>query len=71
MNVSLPYEIGTVLKAIESDEMQYDKVDHYIVGTKIQVVLELCYETNPRLSVPIDIENLDKKWSVLDRNSQT
>ena len=54
MNVSLPYEIGTILKTVESDKVQYDKVHHYIVGEKIQVVLELCYDTSPRLSVPID-----------------
>ena len=40
------------------------RVDHYIVGNKIQVVLELCYETSPRLSTPIDIEDLEKKWEV-------
>lgn len=39
MNVSLPYEIGTVLKTVESGKTQYDKIHHYIVGTKIQVVL--------------------------------
>lgn len=64
MNVSLPYEIGTILKTIESGKVQYDKVHHYIVGTNIQVVLELSYESNPRLSVPIGIEKLDKKWTV-------
>lgn len=63
MNVSLPYEIGTVIKNVESGKTQYDKIHHYIVGTKIQVVLELCYDTNPRLSIPIDIEKLEKKWT--------
>lgn len=64
MNVNLPYEIGTVLKTTESDKVQYDKVHHYIVGNKIQVVLELCYETAPRLSIPIDIEELEQRWEV-------
>lgn len=68
MNVSLPYEIGTILKTVESDKVQYDKVHHYIVGEKIQVVLELCYDTSPRLSVPIDIERLQKKWTIVDIN---
>lgn len=63
MNVSLPYEIGTVLKTVESGKTQYDKIHHYIVGTKIQVVLELCYDTDQRLSIPIDIEKLEKKWT--------
>ena len=61
MNVSLPYEIGTILKTVESGKTQYDKIHHYIVETKIQVVLELCYDTDPRLSIPIDIEKLEKK----------
>lgn len=64
MNVNLPYEIGTILKTTESDKVQYDKVHHYIVGNKIQVVLELCYETAPRLSIPIDIEKLEQRWEV-------
>lgn len=71
MNVSLPYEIGTILKTVESDKAQYDKVHHYIVGTEIQAVLELCYDTNPRLSVPIDIEKLEKKWTVYDSSCET
>lgn len=44
---------------------------NYIVGAEIQAVLELCYETNPRLSVPIDIERLEKKWTVCDSNCET
>ena len=68
MNVSLPYEIGTILKTLESDKVQYDKVHHYILGEKIQVVLELFYDTSPRLSVPIDIERLQKKWTIVDIN---
>ena len=68
MNVSMPYEIGTILKTIESGKVQFDKVHHYIVGAKIQVVLELCYDTSPRLSVPIDIESLEKKWTACDIN---
>ena len=68
MNVSLPYEISTILKTVASGQIQYDKVHHYIVGEKIQVVLELCYDTSPRLSVPIDIERLQKKWTIVDIN---
>ncbi len=63
MNVSLPYENGTVLKTVEAGKTQYDKIHHYIIGAKIQVVLELCYKTEPRLSVPIDIEKLESKWT--------
>jgi hypothetical protein len=62
MNVNLPYEIGTVLRTVESGKEQFDKVHHYIVGSKIQVVLELCYETSSRLSTPIDIEELEQRW---------
>ena len=64
MNVNLPYEIGTVLKTMESGKVQYDKVHHYIVGNKSQAILELCYETDPRLSTPIDIEGLQQRWEV-------
>ena len=71
MYVNLPYEIGTILKTVESDEVQYDKVQHYIVGEKIQVVLVLCYDKSPRLSVPIDIERLMEKWTVCDSNCET
>jgi hypothetical protein len=62
MNVNLPYEIGTVLKTVESGKEQFEKVHHYIVGIKIQVVLELCYETDPRLSTTVDIEELEQRW---------
>lgn len=62
MNVILPYEIGTILETAESGKTQYDKVHHYIVGNKIQVVLELCYNSDSRLSMPIDIERLKEKW---------
>jgi hypothetical protein len=71
MHVSLPYEIGTILKTIESGKVQYDKIHHYIVGEKIQVVLELCYDTSPRLSMPVDIERLEKKWTICDSNCKT
>ena len=66
MNISLPYEIGTVLKATEAGTVHYDKVHHYIIGDKIQAVLMLCHDTDPRLSVPIDIEKLQKKWEVFE-----
>ncbi len=66
LNISLPYEIGTVLKTVESGIVRYDEVHHYIVGEKIQVVLMLCHDTDPRLSVPIDIEKLQKKWEVFE-----
>ena len=64
----MPYEIGTILKTIESGKVQFDKVHHYIIGAKIQVVLELCYDTSPRLSVPIDIESLEKKRTACNIN---
>lgn len=71
MHVSLPYEIGTILKTIESGKVQYDKIHHYIVGEKIQVVLELCYDISPRLSMPVGIERLEKKWTICDSNCKT
>lgn len=64
MNVNLPYEIGTVLKTMSFGKVEYDKVHHYIVGNKIQAILELCYKTDPRLSTPIDIEELKRKWEI-------
>lgn len=63
MNINLPYEIGTILKRTELGKEHYDKVHHYIIGEKIQVVLELCTHTDPRLSMPIDITELQQKWS--------
>ena len=54
MNVSMPYEIGTILKTVESGKVQFDKVHHYIVGAKIQVVLELCYDTSPRFRIELN-----------------
>ena len=66
MNISLPYEIGTVLKTTESGTVHYDKVHHYIVGANLQAVLMLCHNQNPRLSTPIDIEDLKKRWEVLE-----
>ncbi len=68
MNISLPYEVGTILKTVESGKVQYDKVHHYIVDADIKVVLELCYDTSPRLSVPIDIKKLQEKWTVCNIN---
>jgi hypothetical protein len=49
MNINLPYEIGTVLKTVESGKEQFDKIHHYIISNKIQVVLELCYETQSKI----------------------
>jgi hypothetical protein len=66
MNISLPYEIGTILKTTDSGVVHYDKVHHYIIGDKIQVVLTLCHDKDPRLSVPIDIEDLKKRWEVFE-----
>ena len=64
MNVNLPYEIDTVVKTTESGQVHYDRVHHYIIGKKIQVVLVLCCTTDPRLSIPIDIEEFEQKWEV-------
>ena len=71
MKINLPYKIGTVLRTVESEKVQYDKVHHYIVGEKVQVVLVLCYDTNPRLSKPIDIDELKKNWKYYKRNGKT
>lgn len=65
MNVSLPYDIGTVLKTIERGKEEHDMVHHYIVGKEIQVVLLLCYMNSPRLSRPIDLKTLEEKWTKL------
>lgn len=62
MNIKLPYAIGTVLKTVEGDKIQYDRIHHYIVGKDIKVVLELCYETDSRLSKAIDIDELLDRW---------
>lgn len=68
MNINLPYEIGTILKKTENGKVHYDKVHHYIVAKKVQAVLELCTDTNPRLSVPIDIQDLKQKWAPVNLN---
>lgn len=62
MNIKLPYEIGTILKTVDGDRIQYDRVHHYVVGKDIKVVLELCYKTAPRLSEPIEIDKLLDRW---------
>lgn len=65
MLFELPYEIGTVLKTTKNGEIFHDKVDYYIVGKNVSVVLRLCCDTkNSRLSKPIDISEL-KKWEVV------
>lgn len=70
MIVELPYEIGTVLKKTERGEIFYDKVDHYFVGNKVFVVLELCCDTkDSRLSKPIDISEL-KNWEVCNTKNK-
>ena len=66
MNVNLPYEIGTILKKEEFGKTRYDKLHHYIVGDELHAVVVLDYQTNPRLSVPIDIDRLQKEWIVCD-----
>lgn len=48
-------------------EMQKEKPCVIIqsdVGNKIQAILELCHETDPRLSTPINIEELQQRWEV-------
>ena len=55
MNVNLPYEIGTVLKTMESGKVQYDKVHRYI-GTVLR--------NRSSISTPIDIEELQQRWEV-------
>ena len=67
MNVDLPYEIGTILKTTEGGKVHHDKLHHYIVGEKIQAVLMLNYETKPRFSGPIDIDDLKKRWKVVEK----
>ena len=63
MNVNLPYEIGTVLKTMESGKVQYDKVHHYCrkqnsgyIGTVLR--------NRSSISTPIDIEELQQRWEV-------
>lgn len=63
MNIKLPYKIGTIVKTTERG---FDKIDHYIIGEKIFVVLILEYKTNPRLSVPIELNDFVQRWEVLE-----
>lgn len=62
MNIKLPYKIGTIVKTTEGGFDKYDKIVHYIIGEKIFVVLILEYKTNPRLSVPIELNDFIKRW---------
>ena len=66
MEVSLPFEIGTILKTTEDGIVRHDKLEYYIVGKEILVILRLCYDTDPRLSRPINLEHLKKNWEILE-----
>ena len=63
--VELPYKIGAILTAKTDNTRHYDQVDHYIINESgIQVVLNLDYNTCPRLSQPIFLNKLSQKWSL-------
>ena len=62
MNIKLPYKIGTIVKTTDGGFERWDKIHHYIVAEKIFVVLMLEYKTNPRLSVPIELNYFIQKW---------
>lgn len=62
--VELPYKVGAILTAKTDGIKHYDQVDHYIINESgIQVVLNLDYNTCPRLSQPISLNKLSQKWS--------
>lgn len=63
MNINLPYEPGTEVVTTESGIKRHDRIDHYIVGKKVQVVLVLECRTAPRLSVPIELDDFLERWS--------
>ena len=68
--VELPYEIGTKLQTYENGKVQHDCVYCYIIGVGIEVRLILCYDTNPRLSIPFPVEDLKKKWKPLEKKTR-
>lgn len=67
MNIELPYKIGTIVKTAEGGFDKYDKIDHYIISEKIFVVLILEYKTNPRLSVPVELNDFVQRWKEVFR----
>ena len=68
MNVELPYKIGSVFKTIRDGKVQYDRINHYIVGRKIKVVLELNYETDKLLSEPMFLNELERNWEFVEED---
>ena len=67
MNVELPYKIGTVFKTTRNGKVEYDRINHYIVGRKIKVVLELSYQKDKWLSDPMFLEQLESKWEIEEK----
>ena len=65
--VELPYKIGTKLQTFENGKIQHDYVYCYIIGSSINVRLMLCYDTDPRLSIPISVDHLKKCWKPLEK----
>lgn len=63
MKIELPYKIGTIVKTTEGGIDKYDKINNYIIGEKIFVVLILEYKTNPRLSTPIELNEFIQSWN--------
>ena len=69
MTVELPYKIGTILKTTRDGKVQYDKVNHYIVGWKTKVVLELGDDRNKILSEPMFLDELFRNWEEVDEEN--
>ena len=63
MKIELPYKIGTIVKTTEGGIDKSDKINNYIIGEKIFVVLILEYKTNPRLSTPIELNEFIQRWN--------
>ena len=70
LKVELPYKIGTKLQTYENGKIQHDYVFCYIIGDSINVKLMLCYDTNPRLSIPISLDDLKKNWKPLKKKAK-
>ena len=69
--VELPYKIGTKLQTYENGRWQNDYVYQYIISSDtINVILMLCYDKDPRLSIPIPLDNLKKRWKPLEKKTR-
>lgn len=62
-NFTVPYPIGTYLTKNIDGTNHLDQVDKYIIDENgVSVILTLDVETDPRLSIPISVEDLLENW---------